>query len=137
MNLTNAIAKFKSLKSTVDVNSFSKKVDRLLSDAISETEGTIKRLKEDLKESVEEQERDMVYALLDIDTGRLIKKVDREKYAEEYVIEAASIISNFDKAKARLEDEIKTKTQMLKDLKSLKERLENIDLEKFIEKDEE
>ena len=137
MNLTNAIAKFKSLKSTVDVNSFSKKIDRVLSDAISETEGTIKRLKEDLKESVEEQERDMVYALLDIDTGRLTKKVDREKYAEEYVIEAASIISNFDKAKARLEDEIKTKTQMLKDLKSLKERLENIDLEKFIEKDEE
>ena len=131
MNLTNAIAKFKSLKSTVDVNSFSKKVDRILSDAISETEGTIKRLKEDLKESVEEQERDMVYALLDIDTGRLTKKVDREKYAEEYVIEAASIISNFDKAKARLEDEIKTKTQMLKDLKSLKERLENIDLEKI------
>ena len=137
MNLTNAIAKFKSLKSTVDVNSFSKKIDRVLSDAISETEGVIKRLKEDLKESVEEQERDMVYALLDIDTGRLTKKVDREKYAEEYVIEAASIISNFDKAKARLEDEIKTKTQMLKDLKSLKERLENIDLEKFIETDEE
>lgn len=136
MNLTSAIAKFKSLKSTVDVNSFSKKVDRVLSDAISETEGTIKRLKEDLKESVEEQERDMVYALLDIDTGRLTKKADREKYAEEYVIEAASIISNFDKAKAILEDEIKTKTQMLKDLKSLKERLGDIDLEKFIEKDE-
>lgn len=137
MNLTNAIAKFKSLKSTVDVNSFSKKIDRVLSDAISETESIIKRLKEDLKESVEEQERDMVYALLDVDTNRLTKKADREKYAEEYVIEAASIISNFDKAKARLEDEIKTKTQMLKDLKSLKERLENIDLEKFIEKDEE
>lgn len=136
MNLTNAIAKFKSLKSTVDVNSFSKKVDRVLSDAISETEGTIKRLKEDLKESVEEQERDMVYALLDIDTSKLAKKADREQYAEQYVVEAATIISTFDQAKARLEEEIKTTTQQLKDLKSLKERLENIDLEKFVETDD-
>lgn len=137
MNLTNAIAKFKSLKSTVDVNSFSKKVDRVLSDAISETEGTIKRLKEDLKEAIEEQERDMVYALLDIDTSKLTKKADREQYAEQYVVEAATIISTFDKAKAKLEEEIKTTTQQLKDLKILKERLENIDLEKFVETDDE
>lgn len=137
MNLESAIAKFKSLKNTVDVNSFSKKVNRVLSDSISEVESNLKRLKEDQKEAVEEQERDMVYALLDIDTSKLAKKADREQYAEQYVIEAARVISTFDKAKARLEEEIKTTTQQLKDLKNLKERLENIDLEKFVEKEEE
>ena len=137
MNLTSAIAKFRGLKNTVDVSSFSKKVERVLSDAISETENNLKRLKEDLKESVDEKERDMVYALLDIDTSRLGKKSDRDVYAEEYVKQAASVISTFDKAKATLEEEIRVTTQNLKDLKSLKERLENIDIDKFIEKEEE
>lgn len=137
MNLTSAIAKFRGLKNTVDVTSFSKKVERVLSDAISETENNLKRLKEDLKESVDEKERDMVYALLDIDMTRVSRKSDRDVYAEEYVKQAASVISTFDKAKATLEEEIKVTTQNLKDLKSLKERLENIDIEKFIETDNE
>lgn len=137
MNLTSAIAKFRGLKNTVDVTSFSKKVERVLSDAISETENNLKRLKEDLKESVDEKERDMVYALLDIDMTRVSRKSDRDVYAEEYVKQAASVISTFDKAKATLEEEIKVTTQNLKDLKSLKERLENIDIEKFIETDDE
>jgi len=137
MNLTSAIAKFRGLKNTVDVTSFSKKVERVLSDAISETENNLKRLKEDLKESVDEKERDMVYALLDIDMTKVSRKSDRDVYAEEYVKQAASVISTFDKAKAALEEEIKVTTQNLKDLKSLKERLENIDIEKFIEKEEE
>ena len=137
MNLTSAIAKFRGLKNTVDVTSFSKKVERVLSDAISETENNLKRLKEDLKESVDEKERDMVYALLDIDMNRIGKKSDRDEYAEVYVKQAASVISTFDKAKATLEEEIRVTTQNLKDLKSLKERLENIDIDKFIEKEEE
>jgi hypothetical protein len=135
MNLSSAIAKFKSVKNTVDVNSFSTKVNRVLSDSISEVEDNLKRLKEDQKEAVEEQERDMVYALLSIDTDRLAKKADREQYAQEYVVEAARVIFNFDKAKAELEEEIKTTSQQVKNLKNLKQRLENIDLEKFVEKD--
>ena len=134
MNFTKAIAKFKQLKNDVDVTAFGTKVQRVLDDAIDSTNRDLKRLKEDLAESIEEQERDMVYAILDVDTSKMNSKAGRDAYAKEWLQNASKAIGNFNTQKENLENQIKEKVQALKDLKDLKTQLENIDVEKFIEK---
>ena len=136
MNFTKAIAKFKQLKNDVDVTAFGTKVQRVLDDAIDSTSRDFKRLKEDLAESIEEQERDMVYAILDVDTSRMNSKTGRDAYAKEWLSNASKAIGTFNSQKETLENQIKEKDQALKDLKALKVQLENIDVEKFIETDE-